>query len=66
MVFLRNRIMHHEPIHHRDLRADHRKVYRILGYLSPELAAVATGLDRVPDVLRRRVDVCRGRHPPRF
>jgi hypothetical protein len=66
MVFLRNRIMHHEPIHHRDLRADHRKVYRILGFLSPELAAVATGLDRVPDVLRRRVDVCRGSHPPRF
>ena len=66
MVLLRNRIMHHEPIHHRDLRADHYKVYRILGYLSPDLAVVAKALDRVPDVLGRRADVCRGSHPPRF
>ena len=32
MVLFRNRIMHHEPIHHRDLAADHAKIYRLLGY----------------------------------
>jgi hypothetical protein len=66
MVFLRNRIMHHEPIHHRDLRADHQKVYRILGYLSPELAVLARTLDRVPAALGHRAEVCRGSRPACF
>jgi len=66
MVLLRNRIMHHEPIHHRDLRADHGKVYRLLSHLSPQLARLATSLDRVPQVLTRRAGVCGGSHPPRF
>src|SRR5215470_14728240 len=66
MVLLRNRIMHHEPVHHRDLAADHRKLYRILGYLSVELLLAAKEFDRVPEVLARRVSVCEGSHPPRF
>lgn len=66
MVLLRNRIMHHEPIHHRDLGADHAKLHRLLGYLSPELAKEAQALDRVPAVLRRRSEVCGGVASPRF
>jgi len=66
MVLFRNRIMHHEPIHHRDLAADHAKIFRLLGYLSPDLAKEVQAFDRVPDVLARRADVCGGHHPPRF
>src|SRR5262249_52502470 len=65
-VYLRNRIMHHEPIHHRDLGADHRTIYRILSYLSPDIAVVGGTLDRVPGVLACRADVCNGDHPARF
>lgn len=56
MQRLRNRIMHHEPIHHRDLRADHAKVYRLLGYISPIAARQLQGFDRVGDVLRHKDD----------
>lgn len=66
MVLLRNRIMHHEPIHHRDLAADHRKLYRLLGYLSPDCAKQALAMDRVAAVLDRRHDVCSGVIPPGF
>jgi hypothetical protein len=52
-ALLRNRIMRHEPIHHRDLAADHRKIYRLLGYPSPDVALAAKALDRVPEVLAR-------------
>jgi len=54
MVLLRNRIMHHEPIHHRHLDADHAKIHRLLGYLEPEIVAWLHAFDRVPDVLGRR------------
>jgi hypothetical protein len=66
MVLLRNRIMHHEPIHHRDLAADHRKLYRLLGYISPESAVRALTMDRVAAVLARRADVCDGSKAPSF
>jgi hypothetical protein len=66
MLLLRNRIMHHEPIHHRDLGADHAKIYRLLGYLSPALAKEAQPLDRVPDALARRSSVCGGQLRPSF
>lgn len=41
MRLFRNRIMHHEPVHHRHLAADHAKIYRLLGYMerSGRLAA---------------------------
>lgn len=55
MVLFRNRIMHYEPVHHRDLRADHAKICRLLGYMSPPMAKELEALDRVPDVLGRRV-----------
>lgn len=54
MVLFRNRIMHHEPIHHRDLAADHRKIYRVLHYMEPAITMWLRGFDRVPNVLARR------------
>ncbi|WP_433512561.1 hypothetical protein ACQP2T_54055 [Nonomuraea sp. CA-143628] len=54
MVLLRNRIMHHEPIHHRHLAADHAKIHRLLDYLEPRVGAWLRGVDSVPDVLARR------------
>jgi hypothetical protein len=66
MLLLRNRMMHYEPIHHRDLAADRAKIYRILGYLSLDMVNALLTLDRVPEVLARRLDVCAGHHPARF
>ncbi|POX65089.1 hypothetical protein C3492_00220 [Streptomyces sp. Ru62] len=66
LVLLRNRIMHHEPIHHRDLAADHAKIYRMLGYLDPELAKEAQAMDRFPAVLAGKADTLRGARPSRF
>ena len=54
MVLLRNRVMHHEPIHHRDLAADHAKVYRLIGYMEPEILGWLRTFDRVPDMLGQR------------
>lgn len=50
----RNRIMHHEPIHHRHLEADHAKIYKLLGYIEPKACAWLHQFDRVPEVLARR------------
>ncbi|MFJ9035013.1 hypothetical protein ACIRF8_00255 [Streptomyces sp. NPDC102406] len=66
LVLLRNRIMHHEPIHHRDLAADHAKVYRVLGYVNAELAKEAQAMDRFPAVLDGRREALRGSRPARF
>lgn len=66
LVLLRNRIMHHEPIHHRDLAADHAKIYRMLGYLDPQIAKEAQAMDRFPVVLASRGDILSGSRPPRF
>lgn len=63
---LRNRVMHHEPVHHRHLEADRDTIYRVLGYLSPELAKEAQAMDRLPTVLADRADVLGGVRPPRF
>ena len=48
---LRNRIVHHEPILQRDLRADHRWVLDLLRRLSPETAAWVAHHSRVPTIL---------------
>lgn len=50
----RNRVMHHEPIHHRHLSADHATLCRLLGVLSPEAAALMSRGDRVPAILCER------------
>ncbi|MEU8085727.1 hypothetical protein AB0B57_19195 [Micromonospora sp. NPDC049101] len=49
---LRNRVMHHEPIHRRDLKADHAKIYRLFGHMSSDLAASVRLVDQVPHALR--------------
>jgi hypothetical protein len=51
---LRNPIMHHEPIHHRHLAADHRKIHTLLGYINPDLADGVAGRDAVPSLLGTR------------
>ncbi|GGL14547.1 hypothetical protein Sme01_18320 [Sphaerisporangium melleum] len=66
LVLLRNRIMHHEPIHHRDLAADYAKICRMLGYLEPGVARRLPHLDRVAEVLGRKNGVCSGSMAPRF
>lgn len=66
LVLLRNRIMHHEPVHHRDLSADHAKIYRMLCYISPELAIEAKMMDRFPEVLAGRRATLDGTRPARF
>ncbi|MBA8946131.1 hypothetical protein ACWDY7_31800 [Streptomyces calvus] len=66
LVLLRNRVMHHEPVHHRHLSADHDTICRVLGYLSPELAKESQMMDRFPEVLASRADVLGGARPPRF
>lgn len=48
---LRNRVMHHEPIHRRDLAADHDTIYRLYGWLSIGLAARVRPFDQVPSLL---------------
>jgi len=54
MSFFRNRVMHHEPIHHRDLAADHAKIYRLLGYIEPDAVIWLREFDRAPEVLAMR------------
>jgi hypothetical protein len=54
MVLFRNRIMHHEPIHHRDLVRDHDTIYMLLGYLNPDVAEHVREMDTVPSVLAAR------------
>jgi hypothetical protein len=50
----RNRVMHHEPVHHRHLAADHAKIYRLLGFIEPEAVAWLREFDRVPEMLAKR------------
>lgn len=54
MLLFRNRIMHHEPIHHRHLEADHRTILRLLGYLSPIMVEQLKPYDPVEAVLTQR------------
>lgn len=62
----RNRIMHHEPIHHRHLDADHATIHRMLSHISPAAAAGIKPMDRVPEILLIKEQVCQGVHPPSF
>jgi len=47
---LRNRIAHHEPILHWDLRKHHDAMLELTGWLSPAAAAWCSGVDRFPTV----------------
>jgi hypothetical protein len=65
---LRNRAFHHEPIWHwGDLTEQHALVVDLLGWMSPELRATVSAVDRFPRVhregeaaLRARVRALRG------
>lgn len=54
VVWLRNRIWHHEPIIKLDLSARHSEVLELLGWLSPEKAAWIRPYCRVPLLLREK------------
>lgn len=56
LVRLRNRVMHHEPIHGEDLESDHARIYRVLEALSPELAKEIRARDRFRAVLDGKED----------
>lgn len=56
LLRLRNRVMHHEPIHEEDLEADHARIYRVLEALSPDLAKEVRAMDRFASVLVVRPD----------
>ena len=47
---LRNRVAHHEPILHWDLRKHHTAMLEITGWLSPAAAAWCASVDRFPGV----------------
>ncbi|MEU3748249.1 MULTISPECIES: hypothetical protein [Streptomyces] len=66
LVLLRNRIMHHEPIHHRDLREDHAKLYRVMGYVNQDLAKDVRAMDRFPAILADKPRALRDDRQPRF
>lgn len=56
LVRLRNRVMHHEPIHQEDLAADHARIYRVLAALGPDVAKAVRAGDRFRSVLDGRED----------
>lgn len=62
MLGLRNRIGHHEPIHHRHLAADRETVHRLLGYLSSDMQRWGRDRDRFPELLGCRPTGRRRRH----
>ncbi|GAB2879073.1 hypothetical protein [Streptomyces mayteni] len=63
---LRNRVMHHEPIHEHDLPAAHTTIYQVLAHISPVTAKEIQVLDRFPTVLGHRASIRTGGRAPRF
>lgn len=51
---LRNRIAHHEPIHHRDLLGDYQICLDVLNAISPALAEWSSQNSRVLQVLAEK------------
>ncbi len=51
---LRNRIAHHEPIHGRNLAADHHRILDVAERISPRLSERIDAVSRVPGVLLER------------
>ena len=48
---LRNRVFHHEPVWHwPDLAQHHREVLEAIGWINPDMLALAQSLDRFPEV----------------
>lgn len=51
---LRNRIAHHEPVHQRDLTVDMLTIYRLLGWVDPDVRSWATAISRLAPILAAR------------
>ncbi len=52
--FVRNRAAHHEPIHRRDLLADHEAALRVTGWIPPECSAWIADRSAIPRIVRER------------
>lgn len=63
---LRNRAAHHEPIHERDLRVDHRFMCDVASYVSHDLGVWIATHSRLPEVIDGREDTLDGSRPTRF
>jgi hypothetical protein len=50
----RNRVAHHEPVHHRNLAEDHDFLVEMARFMHPDLAEFINGHSRVAGVLARR------------
>lgn len=51
----RNRVAHHEPLHHRRLADDHRALIAMAGFIDSSLGAFIGSQSRVPASLGRRI-----------
>ncbi len=51
LVRFRNRVAHHEPVHHLPLRARHEDMLRVAGYIDPAVEAWLSRITRVPALL---------------
>ncbi|WP_198950542.1 hypothetical protein [Kineosporia sp. A_224] len=52
--FLRNRVAHHEPVHRRDLLADHRAALELVGWACPDSSAWLAARSTVEAAVERR------------
>lgn len=52
--FLRNRIAHHEPVHHRNLTRDLDSIAELSGWISSDARDWIIGASRAAEVIRRR------------
>ena len=52
--FLRNRVAHHEPVHHRDLRRDLDSIAELADWISTDARDWIVGASRGADVISRR------------
>ena len=52
--FVRNRAAHHEPIHRRNLLADHDAALRVTGWISPECSAWIADRSAIPRIVLER------------
>ena len=54
LLFLRNRVAHHEPLHRRDLVNDAAVLLELVQWMCADTHAWMTGLSRIPAVLASR------------
>ena len=52
--FLRNRVAHHEPVHHRNLKRDLDSIAQLAGWMSADAREWIVGASRAAEVLKQR------------